>query len=113
MTNYEMILRNKGVEDNGARHVWSFMELFAVVENPYAILKEDVRNRVSEMLECDKDDFYILPSSIYEVLCIRKKATPVELLGIVRDMNENEVAEKDQFTTDVFMVVDGEIVSAV
>lgn len=111
MTMYETILRNKGVKDDGRRHVWLFMDMFAVVENPYAILDKEIRKKVSKMLECAEDDFYILPSSIYEVLCIQKNAKAIEMLQIVSDVNKTTVSEKDQFTTDVFEIVDGRIVS--
>jgi hypothetical protein len=51
------------------------------------------------------EDFFVLPSSIHEVLIVPKsKAEPEDLARIVRDVNENVVAPDEVLSYNVFQM---------
>ena len=60
---------------------------------------EEIRNRI-------KDDFYILPSSIHELIIMPVSSTPTsaeELNQMVREVNATEVAPDEVLTNHVFL----------
>ncbi|MFI3238792.1 MAG: DUF5688 family protein [Lachnospiraceae bacterium] len=59
-----------------------------------------VMNKVKEMIG---SDFYVLPSSIHEILLIPKGEADLEVLKtMVREVNENEVDEEDKLSDNVY-----------
>lgn len=75
------------------------------------IHQPEVQKTVSEVF---KDaGYYILPSSIHEVLCIPKSIKDVNALNkMVHDINRSCVAEEDILGWETLEVVDGEVVAA-
>ena len=59
-------------------------------------------------------DFYILPSSVHEVICVPKVDADKEyLLKMVKEVNsEYFMTDMDILTDDVFEIRDGKICSA-
>lgn len=80
------------------------------------------KNAASKIRELLGGDFYILPSSIHETLCIRKQANPEHpqhysgpqvLLSMVIDVNNSDnIAPEDVLTDDVWEFRDDLLVSA-
>lgn len=66
------------------------------------MLYEDVLASFAGVLQ---DDFFILPSSIHEVLLLpAKKSPPAEsLLEMVQEINENEVAAEDVLSNHIYL----------
>ena len=65
---------------------------------------------VRRMVEKKLGDFYVLPSSIHETLCIKKKKQTVdELKWVVKDINETQVAPDERLSNNVFEFVDGRL----
>lgn len=65
---------------------------------------------VRRMVEKKLGDFYVLPSSIHETLCINKKKQTVdELKWLVKDINETRVAPDERLSNNVFEFVDGRL----
>ncbi|MCI8464836.1 MAG: hypothetical protein HFI63_03115 [Lachnospiraceae bacterium] len=66
------------------------------------LLYEDVLASFSSLLQ---DDFYVLPSSIHEVLLIPlKKSPPAEaLLEMVQDINRTEVSPEDVLSNHLYL----------
>lgn len=76
-----------------------------------AITYEGVSNIVHDILN---DDFYVLPASIHETICVPKNLSEKEsLLEMVIDINNSPVLRKnDILTDDVLEIVDGQLSSA-
>ena len=57
-------------------------------------------------------DTYILPSSLHEILLVKKEAgeAAMELAGVVAEINKTQVADEDVLTDSVYELVDGRIV---
>lgn len=117
------ILKERSVEDTNVYRVAKMSDLLgrfgldipdvlpiAVVIGPYGIfhreIQDDVRNIVG-------GDFYILPSSIWELICIGKNAGfhPKELCHMVREINSSVVNEEDRLSDNIFEIVNKEIVT--
>ncbi len=66
------------------------------------MLYEDVLASFSDTLQ---DDFYVLPSSIHEVLLLPMKNSPPvkSLLEMVRDINRTEVAPEDVLSDHIYL----------
>lgn len=72
-----------------------------------------LNKEIQEMLYRKLGDFYILPSSVHEVICISKNnIDKAYLLEIVRQVNnEYFMTDSDRLTDDVFEIRDGKIYS--
>lgn len=58
-------------------------------------------------------DFYLLPSSINEMLAVPQSLqTPDMLLAMVTEINHSQVSEQDFLADDVYIMQDGKLVSA-
>jgi hypothetical protein len=66
---------------------------------------------LSDIEEVMGEGFYVLPSSIYEVLIVPKSfgMSERELAQMVRSVNANAVAEKEQLSDSIFKYEMGEI----
>lgn len=67
---------------------------------------------LSDIEERMGEGFYVLPSSIYEVLIVPKSFGSMserELVQMVREVNANAVAEKEQLSDSIFRYEMGEI----
>lgn len=70
-----------------------------------AIANPDVLQKISEVVQ---DDYFILPSSIHEVLIFPKESakemgmTPKELGAMVRSVNGNEVCKEEQLSDHIY-----------
>ncbi len=66
-----------------------------------SVLNIPFMDKVREKL---KEDFFILPSSVHELILIPVSAAPEEekLLGMVREVNEKEVPEEDFLADGVY-----------
>ena len=75
------------------------------------ILSKTAQHAVFDLL--GTSDLYVLPSSIYEVLCVPKSDayTPNELLGMIREINENMVLTGDRLSDSLFTLENGNLVS--
>lgn len=73
------------------------------------IMSQDTINRIAEVI--GSEDFFILPSSVHEVLVIPagKDMDPEELLAMVKQVNETEVSVEDRLADAVYKVKDGVI----
>lgn len=70
--------------------------------------------KLQKKLEQIEGGYYILPSSIHELICISKIGHTVsELKKIVRGVNEKEVSIEDYLSDNVYELVDGELRIAV
>lgn len=67
-----------------------------------AILSDDALNAVREKL--NGQDFYILPSSVHEVLCVPDNGsmTPKDLREMVVSVNSTEVSPQDFLSDNIF-----------
>ena len=56
-------------------------------------------------------DFYVLPSSIHEVLLVRDNGemTAKDLEALVREVNATQVAPEEQLTDHVYHTVDNDV----
>ena len=68
-----------------------------------SILLDEVKDRLREILG---DDYYILPSSIHEILAIPASAgrDAFEFLQMVTEINRDQVAIEDRLVDNVYMV---------
>ncbi|MCI9486994.1 MAG: hypothetical protein HFI64_08500 [Lachnospiraceae bacterium] len=66
------------------------------------LLYEDVLSSFADTL---RDDFYVLPSSIHEVLLLPVKTSPSprSLLDMVREINQNDVAPEDVLSNHIYL----------
>lgn len=66
------------------------------------LLYDDILASFAGMLQ---DDFYVLPSSIHEVLLlpVKHSPSPNSLLEMVREVNEQEVAPEDILSNQVYL----------
>jgi hypothetical protein len=75
-----------------------------------AILYPGVEDKVKDMIG---GDFYILPSSIHEVLAVKKDGADLSALKeMVYSINRTEVEPKDRLSDHVFEIKDGKLVIA-
>jgi hypothetical protein len=72
----------------------------------YPGVADEIRNIIG--------DFYVLPSSVHEVILVPKRLVDDvnELYNMVHDVNATEVRPDEVLGTDVFDVVNGQFVSA-
>ena len=70
------------------------------VNGAAAILYPGVCSRVQEMLGAE--EFYILPSSIHEVICVPKDGNADSLLNTIRHANKTVVLEKDILSDNLY-----------
>ena len=66
------------------------------------LLYEELLSSFADMLQ---DDFYILPSSIHEVLLLPVKKSPPlsSLLEMVQDINQTEVVPEDVLSNHIYL----------
>lgn len=117
------VLKERSVKDSNAYRVTTMADILgdfgipdpgpfpiAIVLGPYGIFCKEIQTEVKEILG---GDFYILPSSIYELICIAKSDGfhPKELAHMVKEINGSVVRKEDQLSDDVFEIVDGEILA--
>ena len=122
MKTLKEILIEKNVPDQNVYRVTTMHDLLAelgldipdvipvaVVLGPWGIFHKEIRNAVRLIT---KGDFYILPSSIYELICVNEKeVSDVSfLIQMVKDVNEAEVKEEDQLSDYVFQIVNDDVV---
>ena len=101
-----------GVKENGRRgSVFNFAGLTGVM-NPWAIYNKDIQEAVREKVG---GDFYILPSSTEEVLCVPKAGLGIDfLMETVREINHDLVNGQGVYLADdVYEIKGRTIVSAV
>jgi len=68
---------------------------------------------VVEELEEHLGDFFLLPSSIFDMIAVPQSLqTPDMLLQMVTDINHTQVEEKDRLSDDVYVIRHGNLVSA-
>lgn len=123
MKTLKEILIEKNVQDQNVYRVTTMHDLLAelgldipdaipvaVVLGPWGIFHKEVREAVKFIT---KGDFYILPSSIYELICVNKdEVSSVSVLKqMVKDVNEAEVKVEDQLSDYVFQIVGDEVVA--
>lgn len=84
----------------------------AIVFNPWYIYEPDAQSKVRELVG---GDFYILPSSTQEVLCVGKaNADADDLLTMVKEINRGLVEGQGVYLADdVYEIKGKSIVSAV
>lgn len=85
-------------EENGNFYVISNREK---VNGAAVILNDEVREKIAEEIG---GDYFILPSSIHELLALRKEdgMDYHELEGMVRDINQNEVSPEERLSDHVY-----------
>lgn len=123
MKTLKEILIEKSVQDHNVYRVTTMHDLLAelgldvpdvipiaVVLGPWGIFHKEIRDAVRFIT---KGDFYILPSSIHELICVNKKeVSDVNfLIQMVKDVNEAEVKEEDQLSDYVFQIIGDEVVA--
>lgn len=82
-----------GIDNAGMIPVW-IVSAPGMKYGAYGILHRQVQDEVFEKVG---GDYWIIPSSIHEVLCISKDDFgPDELAGIIGFVNDSQVAQKDQ-----------------
>lgn len=116
---------------NEGHQIMSFGEFFAKMGMPplpadhpqmYIVTRKSSING-SGMVLCEKvlaeleeklgESFYILPSSVHEVICLAPGcADSLELAKIVVDVNRTVLAENDFLSDGVFLYEDGKIKAA-
>ncbi len=66
------------------------------------LLYDDILASFADMLQ---DDFYVLPSSIHEVLLLpmKKSPSPNSLLQMVQEINKKEVAPEDVLSNQLYL----------
>lgn len=123
MKTLKEILIEKNVQDQNVYRVTTMHDLLAelgldipdvipvaVVLGPWGIFHKEVLEDVKFIT---KGDFYILPSSIYELICVNKKeVSDVNfLIQMVKDVNEAEVSIEDRLSDYVFQIVNDDVVA--
>lgn len=73
------------------------------------LLSDEAIDRITDVLGTDQ--FYILPSSVHEVILIRKRDVmgSEELLDMVKSVNAEQVSPEEQLADAVFAVFEGQI----
>lgn len=122
MKTLKEILVEKNMQDHNVYRVTTMHDLLAelgldipdvipiaVVLGPWGIFHKEIRDAVRFIT---KGDFYILPSSIHELICVSKDdvSDPECLKEMVKDVNEAEVKEEDQLSDYVFQIVNDDVV---
>ena len=61
-------------------------------------------NALKSFAECTESDFYILPSSIHEVILVpaNEEVDEQSLLSLVREVNENNVTEEEWLSDNIY-----------
>lgn len=89
-------------------------ELFAPEEIPMFVITNDLKlngaatiyysDALEKIAEKVRDDLYILPSSIHEVIAIPSRCEELESLSaMVKEVNSTQVAEKEQLSDNVYL----------
>lgn len=84
---------------------WLVLTNVSLTNGAAAIANPEVMKRVSEIVQ---DDFFILPSSIHELLIFPKGAvaemgmTPKELGKMVREVNETQVDREERLSDHIY-----------
>lgn len=91
-------LLNKEVHDNEGMFV---LTNEPKVNGAAALLRPDIMEQVSAVLG---GDYYILPSSLHETICIRKEGAPpaAELGEMVREINATQVDVEDRLSDHIY-----------
>ena len=99
-----------GVTDMGRNDMW--FELYVLttdsgINGSLAWFYDETPKRLKEM---GLNDFYVLPSSVHELLICTNKGIPEEeLLKTVREVNETEVEKKDILGYSILHCHDGKV----
>lgn len=70
-----------------------------------AMFSDATLKKIAELLETDV--FYILPSSVHEIICVPANEDIDAFTEIVRNVNENVVLDKDFLSDNVYICNDG------
>ncbi|MDO4323367.1 MAG: DUF5688 family protein [Lachnospiraceae bacterium] len=66
-----------------------------------------------EIRQIFKEDFYILPSSVHECMCVPKScSSPEELLSVVTEINHTTISKTSFLCDDVFEMKNGQLAPA-
>lgn len=87
---------------------WKEQVVASTVDKMYgasAMLSDTMLKKISELLETD--DFYILPSSVHEVICVPANDDVESFTEMVRNINEGVVLDKDILSDNVYICKDG------
>lgn len=59
---------------------------------------------LEEIGECLGEDFFLLPSSVHEMILVPKSTapSPIKMQRIVKDINEKEVSEQDVLSDEIY-----------
>lgn len=88
-------------EENDEKNVLNVLTCYGGVNGAVAILSDKFMNEVCKKLDTQK--VYILPSSIHETIILAApNRGPKELREIVKDVNENILAEEDYLSDNVY-----------
>ena len=91
-------------------------EMMPLIEGPehlYVVSNESCFGGASALLSKETlmmahekigEDFYIIPSSLHEILCVPKStvSTPADLQAMCRDVNQSQVALGEQLGENIF-----------
>ncbi len=87
---------------------WKEQVVASTVDKMYGasvMLSDTTLKKIAELLETN--EFYILPSSVHEIICVPANDDIDEFIGIVRNVNENVVLDKDFLSDNVYICKDG------
>lgn len=109
----DMIYGMYGINEDLPYDLSGMNEIFVVfgkdgMSGANLLMSDKVLNEIEERMG---EGFYVLPSSIYEVLVVPKSLgmSERELAKMVREVNAEAVAEKDQLSDSIFKYENGNI----
>ena len=87
---------------------WKEQVVASTVDKMYGascMLSDTMLKKTAELLETD--DFYILPSSVHEVICVPANDDVESFTEMVRNINEGVVLDEDVLSDNVYICKDG------
>lgn len=108
----EKMMRSNGMSEEQLDEMCN--EIFAPDEIPMFVITNDLKlngaatiyysDVLEKIAEKLRDDLYILPSSIHEVIAIPSRYEDLESLSaMVKEVNSTQVAEEEQLSDNVYM----------
>lgn len=119
----DSVMNDQVIMDNSIKEMAASIDIQDFPELPvYIVTNTQRRNGAisitypgvyEEIRQILKEDFYILPSSVHECMCVPKSCgSPEELLSVVAEINHTALWKADFLCDDIFEIKNGQFVSA-
>lgn len=113
----------QGIMDTSLKEMAASIDIQAFPELPVYVVTNTQRCNgaisitypgvYEEIRQIFKEDFYILPSSVHECMCVPKScSSPEELLSVVTEINHTTISKTSFLCDDVFEMKNGQLAPA-